>query len=109
MVSSVFMAAVPLGVRAPGTDANGHSRSAREARAGGPFPVAGSDFRSGGGNRRADSSRGRDDDALATDLHVNHCSQDALICSTHIDGSTMMNVNEWERRCHGIIHDIVST
>ena len=47
-----------------------------------PFPVTGWDFRSGGGDRRADSSRGHDDDALATDLHGNHCSRDAPNCST---------------------------
>ena len=56
--------------------------STGKACAGEPFPVAGSEFRSGGGNRRADSSRGRDDDALATDLHGNHCSRDAPNGST---------------------------
>jgi hypothetical protein len=45
-----------------------------EACAGEPFPVAGIDFRSGGSDRRADSSRGRDD-ALATDLHGNYRSR----------------------------------
>jgi hypothetical protein len=55
-----------------------------ETCTGEPFPVAGWDFRSGGGDRRADSSRGRDDDALAIDLHDNHGSRDAPNCSTHI-------------------------
>jgi hypothetical protein len=49
--------------------------------AGGPFPVAGEWEESGSGNRRADSSRGpagaHFEGALATDLHVRHCSRDA--------------------------------
>jgi len=40
-----------------------------KARADEPFPVVGRDIRSGGGDRRAASSRGRDNGALATDLH----------------------------------------
>jgi hypothetical protein len=49
-----------------------------------PFPVVGKDVRSGGGDRRAGSSRGRDNDALATDLHNHHRTGDAAGLYNHL-------------------------
>ena len=49
-----------------------------------PFPVVGRDVRSGSGDRRASSSRGRDNDALVTDLHTHHRTRDAAGLYNHL-------------------------
>jgi hypothetical protein len=52
-----------------------------------PFPVVGRDVRSGSGDRRAGSSRGRGSDALATDLHADHRTRGAAGWHNHLSRS----------------------
>jgi hypothetical protein len=88
MVSSVFMTA---GLSVSGhrelTPASATIPPGKE-RADEPFPVVGGDVRSGSGDRRADSSRGRDNDALATDLHNHHRTRDAAGLDNHLSSRT---------------------
>ena len=72
-----------------------------------PFPVVGRDVRSGGGDRRAGSSRGDDNDALTTDLHNHHRTHDVAELYNHLrlvdDGEVQVRGPDvmggyWKRR-----------
>ena len=76
-VVSVFMAVAPLGVGAPGTTPRAQPSNRRKGKRRRTVPGRQQEVRSGSGNRRARSSRGRDDDAWATEPHNDHCNQRA--------------------------------